>query len=150
MVSLGFTWIIASSQGKGKPGGRKGKREHLVGEKGKGKGADPEFGPISTLQPDCAHARTNERNETKRFPGWTHPPTSDKCSEGQCGMPHVFFVQHVRNVPVTSKAADHSNFSRHSCIVCFCETTGVAMSEARHQGRRCICGMDFQEQPLTH
>jgi len=67
LVSLGLTW---SHKGKGK-------RENIPSTKGKGKGATPEFHPISTLQPDQALARTNERNETKRFPGWTHPPTSD-------------------------------------------------------------------------
>ena len=30
----------------------------------------------STRQPDREHART-ERNETKRFPNWAHPPTFD-------------------------------------------------------------------------
>ena len=68
LVSLGLTWSHLVSQGK---------RENLPSRRGKGKGAPPQFHPISTLQPDRAHARTNERNETKRFPGWTHPPTSD-------------------------------------------------------------------------
>ena len=27
----------------------------------------------STMPPDRAHARTHEQNETKQFPGWTHP-----------------------------------------------------------------------------
>ena len=31
----------------------------------------------STRQTDRAHAHAHERTETKRFPGWTHPPTSD-------------------------------------------------------------------------
>ena len=25
------------------------------------------------------NARTNDQNETKRFPGWTHPSSSDEC-----------------------------------------------------------------------
>ena len=29
----------------------------------------------STMQPDRVQARTHERNETTRFPGWTHPQT---------------------------------------------------------------------------
>ena len=52
---------------------QKGKGKTRWGEKGKGKGDRGRLGRIPTLQPDRAHAHTNERNETKRFPGWTPP-----------------------------------------------------------------------------
>jgi hypothetical protein len=55
-----------------------GKRERPVGQKGKGKGAaaaaDHGFGAGISLGIQTARARTHD---TKRFPGWTHPPTSD-------------------------------------------------------------------------
>ena len=39
----------------------------------------------STRQPDQAYARTNE---TKRFPGWAHPPTSDSNPPGNVKAPN--------------------------------------------------------------
>ena len=52
----------------------KGKGNTSHGQKGKGKGEDGRSSPNSTLQP--AHSTTSARatNETKRFPGWAHPP----------------------------------------------------------------------------
>ena len=50
---------------------RKGKARQ--GQMEKGKGGRLLLGSNSCGQPDCTH----ERNETKRFPGWAHPPTSD-------------------------------------------------------------------------
>ena len=43
---------------------------------GKGKAATSRFSFCIHLT-STPHARTHERNETKRFPGWTRPPTSD-------------------------------------------------------------------------
>ena len=75
LCSYDFTII---TQGKRENFPReKGKGKAARSKKGKGKGADPRFGPIFTLHPDRAHARSHARHDTKRFPGWTHPPTSD-------------------------------------------------------------------------
>ena len=54
------------------PGKGKGKRQRE--EKGKGKGQTTVFFPDLTRHTHRAHAR----HETKRFPGWSHPPTSDE------------------------------------------------------------------------
>ena len=43
-------------------------------QKGKGKEHAPRFGAWISLGIQTARARTHD---TKRFPGWTHPPTSD-------------------------------------------------------------------------
>ena len=43
----------------------------------RGKGRSSLLDSNSTRQPDRAHARTHGRNETKRFPNWTRPPTFD-------------------------------------------------------------------------
>ena len=53
---------------KGKLAKSKGRRE---------KGRCPDLVANSSRQPDRENALTHERNETKRFPGRTHPPTSD-------------------------------------------------------------------------
>ena len=58
------------------------------GGNGNCKGALLCFQRISTVQPD----RTNERNETERFPGGTHPPTSDPSVDTH-GCPYIFFVR---------------------------------------------------------
>ena len=77
-ISLGFTCIL---KGKGKTRcGQKGKGNTWRAKKGKGKGEPRELHCISTRQTDRAHARTN-RNRN-RFPGWTHPPTSDLHGSG--------------------------------------------------------------------
>ena len=59
---------------------RQGKGKRRRDQKGKGKGAEEEDHFFCRIRPDIrhrAHARTHARHETKRFPGWTHPPTSD-------------------------------------------------------------------------
>ena len=70
--SLGLTCIhldsLRSHQEKGKSS------ETKPGQKRKGKSSAYDFTEISPGLPHRAYARTNE---TKRFPGWTHPPTSD-------------------------------------------------------------------------
>ena len=65
LMSLEFTLFHLIPQGK---------RERPVGQKGKGKGAVARFGACISLGIQTARARTHD---TKRFPGWTHPPTSD-------------------------------------------------------------------------
>ena len=55
-------FIHFTHKGKGKA--RRSKRE-------RGEGWQALLRSNFTRQPDCANARTNE---TKRFPGWTHPP----------------------------------------------------------------------------
>ena len=65
-MSLGFTVFHSIPQDK---------RERLVGQKGKGKrAADSTSGAWMSLGIQTARPRTHD---TKRFPGWTHPPTSD-------------------------------------------------------------------------
>ena len=53
-----------------------GRREGSGIAKGNGKGGARLFISNSTWQPNRAHARTNEPNETKRIPKLVHPPTS--------------------------------------------------------------------------
>ena len=81
-VSLGLTWPRLVSLGLNWthmiPTGKREKPECL---KGKGKPPLGHFEPVPTLHPERAHARTN-RNRN-RFPGWTHPPTSDLSSQVQ-------------------------------------------------------------------
>ena len=52
------------------------KKESPARQEEKGKGRRHDLGSNSTRQPDRAHACRHERNEMKRFPGWTHhqPP----------------------------------------------------------------------------
>ena len=69
-----------------------GKRGNPPGLKGKGKAATLRFSFCIHLT-STPRARTNERNETKRFPGWTHPPTSDS------------YPQHTLEVPVPWESA---------------------------------------------
>ena len=70
-VSFDVTWFhfipFNPTREKGKARGAKGKREG-------GRGADHRFGAWISLGIQTARARTHD---TKRFPGWTHPPTSD-------------------------------------------------------------------------
>ena len=63
LVSLGLTLVCFSTREKGK----------ARGGKGKGKAAGLSFDLDLTRQRHRAYARTHD---TKRFPGWTHPPTS--------------------------------------------------------------------------
>ena len=63
-----YTLYISLTHGKGKA--QRPQRE-------KGKWRSPLLRSNSTRQPDRAYAHTHERNEPKRFPNWTHPPTSD-------------------------------------------------------------------------
>ena len=88
LVSLGLTWTHLDSLGltwthldsPGLTRSHKGKGKTSLGQKGKGKARNREFHLILTRRPDRAHARTHARHDTKRFPGWTHPPpTSDSC-----------------------------------------------------------------------
>ena len=66
-------------KGKGKvrrPKNGKGKVRHPKKEKGKGR--KPFCDPIPLRnQTARTHARTHAWHDTERFPGWTHPPTSD-------------------------------------------------------------------------
>ena len=76
LVSLGLTWPRLVSLGLNWTHMFPiGKRETPARQKRKGKPADGNLKPVLTLHPERAHARTN-RNRN-RFPGWTHPPTSD-------------------------------------------------------------------------
>ena len=59
-------------KGKGnRPEAIREKGNRLEGIREKGKGRDTLFRRVSTTPTNRAYARTNE---TKRFPGWTHPP----------------------------------------------------------------------------
>ena len=76
--SLGLTWIHLDSldsldppREKGKPAGGKGKRE---------KARNEISGLDLTRHTVCARAT----NETKRFPGWTHPPNLRYSSRLTC------------------------------------------------------------------
>ena len=64
-MSLDFTLFHPIPQGK---------RERPVGTKGKGKGTGYRIGAWISLGIQTVRARTHD---TKRFPGWTHTPTSD-------------------------------------------------------------------------
>ena len=56
---------------------KKGKGEARRDQKEKEKGRQRLLRSDSTRQPDRAHGRTHARHDTKRFPGWTHRPTSN-------------------------------------------------------------------------
>ena len=78
-----YSWIggfCFGGRGKGKRESSappKGKRESSAPPKGKWKRTEPLLRSNSTRQPDRPHAR----HDTKRCLGWTHPPTSDLCSQ---------------------------------------------------------------------
>ena len=78
LVSLGLIWTHLVSLGLTQTHLEsplpQGVSENFPPEKRKGKGGHGRFCPLSALPPDRAHARTNERNETTRFPRWSHPP----------------------------------------------------------------------------
>ena len=74
-VSLGLAWSHLDSLGF--PGFPRAQERNPCRQKGKGKTPSGNLEPVPTLHPERAHARTN--GNRNRFPGWTHPPTSDVC-----------------------------------------------------------------------
>ena len=56
------------------------------GGKEKGKAGRGKRKKGKARQPDRANAVTHERNETKRFSGWTHAPTCDKKCKATCNI----------------------------------------------------------------
>ena len=91
LMSLDFTLLHLIPQGK---------RERPVGQKGKGKGTvAATFGAWISLGIQTARARTHD---TKRFPGWTHTPTSDLPQFNQF---HAFqFLKVFCRVPLYARA----------------------------------------------
>jgi len=81
-----FTWgkgqTLCHTREKGKLGGPKGNKR---------KTPSPQLSSNSTWQPDRARAR---KNETKRVPGRSHPPTSDDVFSFKCNQ-RIWPVIHV-------------------------------------------------------
>ena len=71
--SIGLTWAHLDSLDLPHKG--KGKTSRVQREKGKG--PIPILSPDLTRQSVCASSTNETTNETKRFTGWAHPPTSD-------------------------------------------------------------------------